>query len=76
MVGMLSFAGLLLVWEEGLNPLRVPGGLPRGAAGTILVILSVVSFLASLSGNWGWLALFATTVMTLAFVFFFYHPLF
>ncbi len=74
-LGPLSFAGLLLVWTLVLNPFRIAGFLPRGPAIGMLAALIVLSGLASLSGVRLWLMVLVVTILSLAFVLFFYHPL-
>jgi hypothetical protein len=73
--GLLSFAGLLLVWVLVLDPFRIGGSVPRGPAIGMLTALSVLSLLASLSGVRAWRVVFVATILSLAFVLFFYHPL-
>jgi hypothetical protein len=73
-LGLLSLAGLLLVWAVILNPFRIAGFIPRGPAIGMLTALAVLSLLASLSGIRTWLVVFVATILSLAFVLFFYHP--
>jgi hypothetical protein len=40
----------------------------------MLTALAVLSLLASLSGIRTWLVVFVATILSLAFVLFFYHP--
>jgi hypothetical protein len=74
-LGMLSLAGLLWVWWMMANPLRSNGFLPRQSAVVILTLLAILSFVASLSGARMWLAVFAASLLTMIFVWFFYRPL-
>ncbi len=74
-LGLLSLAGLLLVWALVLNPLRIAGFVPRAPAIGMLTALAVLSLLASLSGVRSWLVVFVATILSWAFVLFFYHPL-
>lgn len=74
-VGMLSVVGLLLVWTLVLNPFRISGFIPRRPAVGMLCALAVLSLLATLSGVRAWLVVFVVTILSLAFVLFFYHPL-
>ena len=74
-LGLLSLAGLLLVWVLVLDPLRIGGFVPRGPALGMLTGLAALSLFASLSGVRAWLVVFVATILSLAFVLFFYHPL-
>lgn len=73
-LGLLSLAGLLLVWMLVLNPFRIAGFIPRGPAIGILAALAVMSLPASFSGTRVWLVVTVAAILSLAFVLFFYHP--
>ena len=74
-LGLLSLIGLLLAWVIVLNPLKVAGFIPRRSAVGLLIALAVLSLLASLLGVRAWLVVFVATILSLAFVLLFYHPL-
>jgi hypothetical protein len=75
-VGMLSSVGLMAIWVLMLNPLKASGFLPRKTAVGALIISAFLSLLASRSGPKAWLVLSAAIIPTLAFVLFFYRPLY